>query len=379
MKITVVSGPFLPMPPAPCGAVERVWQGLTECFVRRGHEVTVLCRHHPSQRAEETVNGVRYLRRTQFARHSRLMVNLWRDFVYSVLMAGLLPRADIVVTNTFWLPALLSLRRTPLSGRIAVHVARVPKGQLRLYDRVDRLQAVSRAVREEIVAQRPWLAKKVRIFPYPVDAAVFSPAPSPPLSSVADLPALQSSVADLPAATRIPPVVLYTGRIHPEKGVHLLLEAFQQLKQKQLAVRLRVVGPWRVEEGGGGAEYLARLKRQAEGLPVEFLEPVYDRTELAAIYRAADVYCYPSLAEKGETFGVAPLEAMATGLPPVVSDLACFRDFITHEDTQGWCSRPPRCRRGGAVGGQPAAAAERCEPTYGDGRPRRHSGRHPHL
>jgi glycosyltransferase involved in cell wall biosynthesis len=313
MKITIVSGPFLPMPPAPCGAVERVWQGLAERFAGRGHQVTVLCQHHPSQRPEETINGVRYLRRTHFLRHRSLPVNLWRDFVYSVHMASLLPRADVVVTNTFWLPALLSLRPDRETGRVAVHVARVPKGQLPLYDRVDRLQAVSQAVRDEIVTQRPWLARKVRIFPYPVDAAVFTPAAVP--------------------SVRNPPVVLYTGRLHPEKGVHLLLEAFQQLRQTQSAVRLRVVGPWRVEEGGGGAEYLARLKRQAEGLPVEFLEPVYDRSELAAIYRTADVYCYPSLAEKGETFGVAPLEAMATGLPPVVSDLACFRDFITHEDT----------------------------------------------
>jgi glycosyltransferase involved in cell wall biosynthesis len=49
---------------------------------------------------------------------------------------------------------------------------------------------------------------------------------------------------------------------------------------------------------------------------------------LAAVYHKADLFCYPSLAERGETFGVAPLEAMATGLVPVVSDLACFRDFL---------------------------------------------------
>ena len=42
-----------------------------------------------------------------------------------------------------------------------------------------------------------------------------------------------------------------------------------------------------------------------------------------------DIYCYPSLADKGETFGVAPLEAMALGIPTIVSDLDCFKDFIT--------------------------------------------------
>src|SRR2546430_15386472 len=108
MRITIVGGPFLPMPPAPCGAVERVWHGLAEEFVRRGHVVTVLCRGHPSQKADETVNGVRYVRRMSFTSGGRTGLNLLKDLVYSIRMAGLLPRADILITNVFWLPALAS-------------------------------------------------------------------------------------------------------------------------------------------------------------------------------------------------------------------------------------------------------------------------------
>jgi glycosyltransferase involved in cell wall biosynthesis len=220
----------------------------------------------------------------------------------------LLPRAQVVVTNTFWLPALAAFCGSR-AGAVAVHVARMPKGQLALYDRVARLQAVSEAVRKEIIAQRPSLANKVRVFPYPVDTRIFKP------------PAW-------PRPRGRPGLVLYTGRIHPEKGIDLLIDAFALLGKQDLSARLRIIGPWRVEDGGGGASYLEGLKGKARGLPVEFGEPIYDRAELAAVYQDADVYCYPSLAEKGETFGVAPLEAMATGLAPIVSDLACFRDFI---------------------------------------------------
>jgi glycosyltransferase involved in cell wall biosynthesis len=39
------------------------------------------------------------------------------------------------------------------------------------------------------------------------------------------------------------------------------------------------------------------------------------------------------LAEKGESFGVVPLEAMARGCPAVVSNLACFRDYLTPEES----------------------------------------------
>src|SRR5690606_4522102 len=47
----------------------------------------------------------------------------------------------------------------------------------------------------------------------------------------------------------------------------------------------------------------------------------------------ASIFVYPSLAEKGETFGLAALEAMAAGCAPIVSNLACFQDFITHGES----------------------------------------------
>lgn len=46
-----------------------------------------------------------------------------------------------------------------------------------------------------------------------------------------------------------------------------------------------------------------------------------------------DIYCYPSLADKGETFGVAPLEAMGLGIPTVVSALECFSDFLKDKES----------------------------------------------
>ena len=58
------------------------------------------------------------------------------------------------------------------------------------------------------------------------------------------------------------------------------------------------------------------------------MDPISDASELAKELRTCDVYCYPSIAEQGETFGVAPLEAMAVGCATVVSALECFQDFV---------------------------------------------------
>jgi glycosyltransferase involved in cell wall biosynthesis len=312
MKITIVGGPFLPMPPAPCGAVERVWHGLAEEFARKGHKVTVLCRAHPSQASREEVNGVRYVRRMQWRRTRWIGWSLLKDMAYSARLLGALPRADVTVTNTFWLPAFASLVRRDC-GRIAVNVQRAPKGQLGLYRRVARLHTVSCATRDEIVRQKPALAEKVRVIGNPIFTQAFFPP-------------------EMPRAPAADPTVLYTGRIHPEKGLDLLLDAFALLRGRSPRLKLCIVGPWKLDQGGGGPAYLQRLKQKAHGMPVEFTEPIFNVTALAEVYRSADYYCYPSLAEKGESFGVAPLEAMAAGLVPLVSDLDCFKDFI--EDGQ---------------------------------------------
>jgi len=89
-----------------------------------------------------------------------------------------------------------------------------------------------------------------------------------------------------------------------------------------------LVGPVKQSEGGGGEDFLRQLQRQLEGLPVRFEAPVYDPAALAKIYDDADLFVYPSVAESGESFGLAPLEAMARGVVPVVSDLAVFRDYL---------------------------------------------------
>src|SRR5947207_4585948 len=77
------------------------------------------------------------------------------DLLYSMRTMSILPNADIIVTNTFWLPLLL---RGSRRGKIYVHVGRFPKGQMRFYDKAARLQAPSRAVADAIRMESPKLS-----------------------------------------------------------------------------------------------------------------------------------------------------------------------------------------------------------------------------
>jgi len=303
MRITIVIGPFYPVPPVLGGAVEKVHLLLAGAYRAAGHEVTIISRRYKNFSDDEVVDRIRHIRIRSTDRSSSLAVNLVLDFIYAIRVACALPPADVTITNAFFLPLVLPHRR---AGKIYVQVGRYPKGQMWLYCRADRLQAVSRAVGQAIARQVPRLKRKIAVIPYAIPDRYFSK----------------------PADTRREPVVLYVGRIAREKGIELLIEGFARLRRHDW--RLRIVGPHAVAQGGDGVEYFGQLQALARqrGVDCEFLGPIFDQDALIGEYQRVGVFVYPSLAEAGESLGLAPLEAMATGCAAIVSDLRCFDDYI---------------------------------------------------
>lgn len=304
MKITIFQGAFLPVPPLRGGAVEKMWFELGAEFAARGHHVTHVSRLCDGLPEEERLRGVRHRRVKGSDRPRGTVLGSLHDFLYTRRAAKVAPPADVVVTNTFWAPRVL---RRP-QGAICVDVQRMPKGQMKLYRGVARLRANSSAVAEAIAAEAPELGERVRIIPNP-------------------LPFVPERAVEW---SRKAKTVLFAGRLHPEKGIELLLEAWLAGKSAgQFAGwNLELVGPVKVSEGGGGEAWLDEVKRRLPAPDVIWHPPIYDTARLNALYERATVFAYPSLAAKGETFGLAVLEAMAWGAVPVTSGLPCFRDFV---------------------------------------------------
>ena len=312
MKITIVLGAFFPVPPIMGGAVEKIWFLLAQEFARRGHEVVVISRAMPQFSRQEILAGVKHLRIRGFNAPRSLYWLKLLDLIYSIRAMLVLPKADVIVTNTFWLPLLL---RNSKHGQIYVHATRYPKGQMRFYKRAARLQAPSHAVARAIAAEAPALAQRISVIPNPVPGATNTPSS--------------------PLAQR-EKIILYVGRVHPEKGVHLLVDAFVKGARTVFADwKLVIVGPVEEKFGGGGEDYLVDLKQRAKDAAdqVNFRGAIFDQAALDQEFRAARLFVYPSLAERGETFGVAPLEAMAQGAAVLVSDLDCFHDFVSDHET----------------------------------------------
>jgi glycosyltransferase involved in cell wall biosynthesis len=170
-------------------------------------------------------------------------------------------------------------------------------------------------VQERVFLENPALAPATKVYGYPIDWTVLSQART--------------------HATAPGPVSIgFAGRLHPEKGVDILVDAMLRLKQDASLPpwRITLCGPETVSAGGAGADYRkAQESKLRAALPAgvwSIRPPLYAEKALAAFYGGLDIFCYPSLAAKGETFGVSVAEAMAAGAVPVVSDLPCFRDFV---------------------------------------------------
>jgi glycosyltransferase involved in cell wall biosynthesis len=305
MKITIIQGAFLPVPPLQGGAIEKAWEALSIYFANNGHHVTYISKQFKSLPIAETKKGVKHIRVKGFDSPKNPLSLKFFDLLYSLRVKKIIEPSEIIVTHTFWLPIILKKQKLE---KVFVHVGRYPKGQMRFYKNAACLQAPSKAIHDAIIKEVPHLADKTTTLPYPL-----------PFDLPKYIPTYQKKNT-----------LLYCGRIHPEKGVHHLLDAYSKLASdiKNNWV-LKIIGSWNINQGGGGAEYLNSLKNIAADNNVQFIEPIFDKQELNKEYQAAKIFVYPSLAEKGETFGLAPLEAMANSCVPIVSGLDCFKDFIS--------------------------------------------------
>jgi alpha-1,6-mannosyltransferase len=127
-------------------------------------------------------------------------------------------------------------------------------------------------------------------------------------------------------------LIVHCGRLSPEKHVERSVDTLAALHSAGQSVRLVIAGD---------GPRRAALERRAVGLPVTFLGFVHSRADVASILATADISLAPG---PHETFGLAALEALASGTPVVVSESSALPEIVR-----------PAC--GQAVRDQPSAFA----------------------
>jgi len=131
------------------------------------------------------------------------------------------------------------------------------------------------------------------------------------------------------------PVAAFVGRFAPEKELGVLIDGWREV-HKRTGAQLALVGDGPMR---------ARLVAQADGAPwVRFLPYESDRDKLADFLASIDLFVAPS---SNETFGLAPLEALASGTPVLSADRGGISEQV---ETSGAGAR--------FVSGEPRSLAE---------------------
>jgi glycosyltransferase involved in cell wall biosynthesis len=126
-----------------------------------------------------------------------------------------------------------------------------------------------------------------------------------------------------PRSHKAPVHLVCVGRLEPPKGQDVLVEAMGHLVSSGVRVTLTLVG-------GGSLEHRLRDRVRELGIEgaVDFRGPLAP-TGIAEVLSTADLYVQPS---RREGFGVALVEAMATGLPAVATASGGPADIVGPED-----------------------------------------------
>ncbi|HKL82422.1 MAG TPA: glycosyltransferase [Desulfobacter sp.] len=163
------------------------------------------------------------------------------------------------------------------------------------YDQMDQIYVSSQNSFDELT-ERGIKAEKIRIMPRGINTETFHP------SKRCDI--LTSNFRVNGDALKF----LYVGRVSKEKNLPLLVDAFKALCASSDKVHLIVVGD---------GPYADEMKGMLKDYPVTFTGYLSGEP-LCRVYASADLFVFPSTTD---TFGNVVLEAQASGLPVIVSDL----------------------------------------------------------
>jgi glycosyltransferase involved in cell wall biosynthesis len=303
LHVLLVSA-WYPAPDEPVGGLFVRDQARAACL----HcDVTVLARATPDTPRESREDGLRVLRVLP-ATGAGLMVNIRRLAAMDAAVRQLRREAhppDVVHGHVYYAAFLAVLlgRLHRLSVVVSEHYTGFLGGRLSLFHKaVARITfryatlvcPVSAMLEQSLVRLEP--QGRYTVVPETVDVEAFA--------------------AEVrPARGLSGPRLLTVAGLFAKKGLPDLLEALRLLLRDHPNSRLEIVG--------GGPDREA-LESAAVGLPVTFLGE-RSREHVAALMSEADVLVMPSLVE---TFGIAPLEALAAGLAVVATTAFPVADII---------------------------------------------------
>lgn len=301
-------------------------------LARSGHRVTILCGKTNVSDPDVTVEeGVRIvskktlptflLRRFPYPHYISLAgANLFLMFHIRAFLKHENP--DVIREDVAPFPPtfLLSLVRLKAKERIAVThmLSRTLRGWIKFYGLVfgcagfvmDRLLRAGKLKYDRIVCDSKWFSDELKEYPAITSKVSYIP-------NGVDLEQCNRTRARRDGNGRIR--LLSVGRLTVTKGHRFAIEAVHRLKGEYPDVTLDIIG------NGAMKEPLIRRAKELGVCDMVEIRPPIAHSELLRLYDDYDFFVMPSL---WEGLPVSLIEAMASRLPIVASDITAIRDIL---------------------------------------------------
>jgi alpha-1,6-mannosyltransferase len=232
---------------------------------------------------------------------------------WKALKVGRALRVPVIGFYHSHFPEAYVRKSATLLGKTATHrVMKLSRAYVRkLYN-----QHAATIVASERLARvlREWGVHNLRVVSLGVNTEIFRPDGQ-------KTEAIRRSLGVTSSQT----LLLYVGRLAKEKNTVTLLRAFKILQRRRAnEFQLLVIGD------GPERTQLRKLQVRTENL--SWIRYCGDPSELAGLYRAADLFVHPGVQE---TFGLAALECQACGTP-VVGIRGSYMDNVICHDQESW-------------------------------------------
>ncbi len=312
-------------PPRIIGGISTHVYHLSRSLANQGVSVHVVTCSFPGAPSEEAIDGVRVTR----VEDSRLLQANFLLWIYHLNSQMISKTTELLETEKFdlihahdWVVGraaveLKSQLGLPLISTI--HATEIGRGgsldgeyrkkvrdiERLLVDQSDGIICCSNYMLGRIQHELGAANAKISVIPNGVEAATFKN---------------DGNLLLVPAtASEERKTILYVGRIVREKGVFTLLEALDELRTREKNIGLVYVG-----EGPLKEDLAKEVLRRRLGDRVKITGFV-DQQRLVALYNSSHVFVLPS---HYEPFGMVALEAMASRVPVVVSDVGGLSEIV---------------------------------------------------
>lgn len=307
MKIALICTEKLPVPAVSGGAIQAYIDGILP-YLSQYHHITVFCTAFKNLPPFEKRRNVRYIRISHtcagdYIRKIKSHLDKNFDLIY------IFNRPLWVLSLSESFPKLnysLSLHNEMF------HPDRITKSEaLECIGKLKFITAVSRYIASGVSDIIPQAGKKISVVYSGAETDLFCQPDSEGYRLEKNRLKESIGLADKK-------IVLYVGRLIPDKGIHVLIEAMKQVMEERDDAALVVVGSSHLGENGSDA-YVKSIRHLSEELKGKalltgFLPP----SEITAYYRMADLFVCPSQWE--EPLARVLYEAMAAGLPVITTN-----------------------------------------------------------